>query len=238
MKIGLFTDAHYCKSEVLGGSRYALASFEKTKASMEHFKREGVDIVFCLGDLTDNDLNDTYLDVAENFKAIMSLIYSYDIPFYLVPGNHDYHIMKGDDIEKIGGIRLPPYTVSTNKYDFIVLDANFRESMERFDSAGVVWDDSNLPQYQIDFLEKELSSSDRKCVVLVHENLDPSVDKRHIIKNADKIRDIISKSGKVCMVLQGHYHPGNTNIIDDIPYITLPAMCESSDDYFRIIELN
>ena len=57
--------------------------------------------------------------------------------------------------------------------------------MERFDKAGVEWTDSNLPPSQIDFLKNELAKSDKPCVILVHENLDPSVDKMHIIKNAD-----------------------------------------------------
>ena len=109
--------------------------------------------------------------------------------------------------------------------------------MKRFDKAGVEWTDSNLPPSQVDFLKAEHDVANKKCVVLVHENLDPSVDKMHIIKNADQIRSIVKESGKVCMVLQGHYHKGNENIINNIPYITLPAMCEGETNSFKIIEL-
>ena len=47
----------------------------------------------------------------------------------------------------------------------------------------------------------------------------------------------VKESGKVCMVLQGHYHKGNENIINNIPYITLPAMCEGEENSFLILEL-
>ena len=39
------------------------------------------------------------------------------------------------------------------------------------------------------------------------------------------------------MVIQGHYHAGAERIIDSTPYITLPAMCEHAENYFKIIEI-
>ena len=128
-------------------------------------------------------------------------------------------------------------TVETEKYDFIVLDANYRSSMVRFDIEGVEWTDSNLPPQQLEYLRSALDSSDKECIVLVHEKLDPAIHVTHVIKNADKVREIIRESGKVRMVLQGHYHCGAEAEIDGIPYITLPAMCEHIEGYYRILDL-
>lgn len=237
MKIGLFTDCHYCHADKIGGNRRPMLSFQKIKEAMERFKEESVDIVFCLGDMTDHDENSTKEDIISCFKEAMQAIKSYQIPFYLVPGNHDYLVMTAEDMEREADFKIPPYTIETEKYNFIILDANYRSNMVRFDKAGVEWTDSNLPPFQIDFLKNELDNANTPCIILVHENLDPSVDKYHIVKNADQIRDIIKSSGKVKMVIQGHYHQGNENTVDGIPYITLPAMCEGEENYFKILEL-
>ena len=236
MKLGLFTDCHYCKSK-LGGGRDAKASSEKIRISMETFKEAGVDICFCLGDLTDNGAEDTRETVAECFKEAFELASSYGIPFYLVPGNHDYLILKAEELLKLADYKIPPYTVETEKYDFIVLDANYRSSMVRFDIEGVEWTDSNLPPFQLEYLKNALDGANKECIVLVHENLDPAIHIFHVIKNADRVRSIIRESGKVKLVLQGHYHDGAEAQIDGIPYITLPAMCEHSEGYYRILDI-
>ena len=118
------------------------------------------------------------------------------------------------------------------------MDANYRADGRRFDVAGVEWTDSNLSQDQVDFLRYELEKANTDCIVCIHENLDPFVEMRHIIKNAEEVREIIRKSGKVKLVLQGHYHLGAERMIDDIPYITLSAMCEGTDNSYRILTLS
>jgi alkaline phosphatase len=237
MKIGLFTDCHYCRADNIGGNRRPKLSYQKINEAMTHFKNQSVDMVFCLGDMTDHDENSTKEDIISCFKEAMSLISSFNIPFYLVPGNHDYLVMTAADMERESNYKTPPYTIKKEGYTFIILDANYRSNMVRFDEAGVEWTDSNLPPHQVEFLKNELESASTPCIILVHENLDPSVDKYHIIKNADQIRNIIKSSGKVKMVIQGHYHQGNENTIDNIPYITLPAMCECETNSFKILEL-
>ena len=237
MKRGLFTDCHYCYADYIGETRRPILSLNKIKEAMEEFSKAGVDMVFCLGDLTDHDENSTKEDIIACFKEAMTLINSYNIPFYLVPGNHDYLVMTAEDMEREAHFKIPPYTVCTESHNFIILDANYRSNMERFDKAGVEWTDSNLPPHQIDFLKNELECATTPCIVMVHENLDPSVDKYHIIKNADQIRSIIKSSGKVSMVIQGHYHSGNENTVDGIPYLTLSAMCEGEKNSFKILEI-
>lgn len=237
MKIGLFTDCHYCKAEYLGPTRRPSLSMNKIREAMDEFKSKNVDMVFCLGDLTDHDESSTKEEIIGCFREAMRLICSYNIPFYLVPGNHDYLVMTADDMEREAGFKAPPYTVEAGTYKFIVLDANYRSNMVRFDTAGVDWTDANLPPHQVEFLRAELNNTTMQCIVLVHENLDPCVDKMHIIKNAEQIREIIKDSHRVALVIQGHYHKGMEGVIDNIPYITLPAMCEGEGNSFRILEL-
>jgi 3',5'-cyclic AMP phosphodiesterase CpdA len=164
----------------------------------------------------------------------LELIRSYDIPFCLVPGNHDFLVLKREDFRS-AGVQVPPYAISANGYRLIFLDANYRSDMRHFDVAGEEWTDANLPKEQCRFLENELNAATEPCIVCIHENLDPFVEKDYIVKNADEIREIIK--GKATMVLQGHYHEGAERVIDGIPYVTFCAMCEGKDNAYRIIEL-
>ena len=132
---------------------------------------------------------------------------------------------------------ISPYALSDGGYRLIFLDANYRSDSRRFDIVGVQWTDSNLPNEQCDFLKAAISEASEPCVVCIHENLDPLVDELHNIKNAERIRDIIRKNGKVTLILKGHYHPGAEHTIDGIPYVTVPAMCEETVNAYRILTL-
>lgn len=237
MKIGVFTDVHYCGAEVLCGSRRPSLSLEKIREAMEAFSAEKVGVCICLGDLTDHTADDTNENTRAYFYEALNLIRSYGIPFFLVPGNHDYIAMTAEDLRG-AEIKIPPYSISFGGYRFIFLDANYRSDGRRFDVAGVEWTDSNLTSEQILFLKDALSETDEPCIICIHENLDPFVESHHIVKNSEKIRQIIRESGKVKLVMQGHYHLGAERTIDGIPYITLPAMCEGTDNSYQILVLD
>lgn len=234
MKIGLFTDVHYCKAEVLCTNRRPSLSIGKLREAMDAFKAEKVDACLCLGDLTDHAPTDTKEDVVACFREALALIRSYGIPFHFVPGNHDYLMLTGEELEA-AGLPLPPYKVSLGDCELIALDANYRSDMRRFDEAGVEWTDSNLPKEQCDFLKNALLENGKRKIICIHENLDPSVDHFHLVKNADSVREIIK--GKASLVLQGHYHLGAENVVDGIHYITLAAMCEGEENSYRILTL-
>lgn len=236
MKFGLFTDTHYSQYEGSPtGTRRPKKSYEKVKTAFETFKKAQVDFVCCLGDLTDKTESDTREDSLNNLKEISSLINSYNIPFYLIRGNHDCLLMNRNDFLEYFE-NVAPCVYKKDEITFILLDANYRSSMKSFDEEGEVWDDANIPDEQIELLESSLYQS-TQAIVMIHENLDPTVDSRHIVKNADDVRQIIKESGKVKMVIQGHFHEGANTDVDGIPYITIPAMCELDNVPYEIIEI-
>ncbi len=235
MKIGIFTDTHYCDDEIKCYIRRPKLSLKKVEQAMEYFKSVEVDMCICLGDLTDCATDD--FSGSDSLYEVISVIKKYNIPFYCIPGNHDYIDYSADTFfEKVGTL-MPPYCIDTPDYKLIMLDANYREDYRRFDVAGVIWNDSNLPPKQVDFLKKTLETADKKCIIFIHENLDCNIDEQHVIKNADEIRNIIEKSNKVKLVVQGHFHSGAYNVINDIRYFTLPAMCDGERNCFAILEL-
>ena len=118
MKIGVFSDAHYCRADALCNTRRPSLSLAKVREAMDAFRLTGVDVCICLGDLTDHAPTDTKDDVASCFYEILELIRSYNIPFYLVPGNHDYLMLTADELSE-AGIKIPPYTLCAGGYQFV-----------------------------------------------------------------------------------------------------------------------
>ena len=237
MKLGLFTDVHYCHADILCKTRRPLLSIGKLHEAMEFFKSKGVELCICLGDLTDHPKDNTKEETLSCLGEVMETVNSYNIPFVLVPGNHDYLMMTADELSEAVCCQIPPYSLKFNECTLIVLDANYRESGNRFDIEGVKWTDSNLTASQLEFLKNELEKAQNECIVLVHECLSPFVEERHIIKNADKAREIIKDSQKVKIVISGHYHKGGDHTVDGIRYLTIPAMCEGEENYYKIFEI-
>lgn len=234
MKLGLFSDPHYCREDVLCGTRRPRLSLAKIGEALDAFRREDVSLVVCMGDLTDRSASHEEAIVC--LSELTALIGKSGLPFRNVPGNHDYLDFTAEELSR-AGLRTPPYTEVWDGVRLIVLDANYRSSMRRFDLAGVEWTDSNLPPEQLCFLETTLQMSAEPCVVLIHENLDPAAGEEHTVRNAEEARKIIADSKKVSLVIQGHYHPGMEHEIGGIRYLTLPAMCEGEANRFRILEI-
>ena len=51
IKLGIFTDPHYCDQDVTCRTRRPVLSYGKIREAMETFVREKVDFVLCLGDI-------------------------------------------------------------------------------------------------------------------------------------------------------------------------------------------
>lgn len=238
MKIGLFSDPHYCKADDLGLNRRPVFSLEKIKEAMGAFKNQGVELCFCLGDLVDHAVGDTKKEVLENLNEVLSVIRSYGIPFYLVPGNHDFADLTREDYINAGVDFPHPYSIiEAEDCDFLLIDANIRSSGKHFDTEGHVWDDANIVEASFKPVFSSFISTEKKHIVLVHENLDPTVQEQHIIKNAESVRKVINESGRVKLVIQGHFHYGSDWYDGEIHYHTVKAMCLGKSNYYEIIEL-
>ena len=236
MKFGIFTDSHYCPADVYCKTRRPRLSLGKVQQAMEAFVREGVEAVLCLGDMTDRCDSD---EIARGcLNELLDLIRSYGLPFYLVPGNHDYKSFSRADWARLEGVRTAPCTVDTDRARLILLDGCYRSDMRCYDEAGEEWTDANLPPEQMAFLRRSLGESGKSCTVIIHQQLDPDFPvKPCMIRNSEEVRLILQESGKVSLVLQGHHHEGFDQTRDGIRYLTLPAMCEGEENRYFIMDL-
>ncbi len=236
MKIGVFSDLHFCSSENLGLGRYPKIGFERLISALNDFKHNEVDFCVCLGDLVDKSEHDTRNEVFGYLSECVAQIRAFDIPFYLVPGNHDFLELTRDDFKGVG-VNVAPFVIKDEGVTLIALDANYRKD-GHFDTIGEKWDDAHIPDDQLEMLEREIKQSSAPCVVLIHENLDPTVDFAHQVRNGFLARRIIqSYADKVRLVLQGHYHYGADTLAEGVPYHTVKSICVATNEtFYEILE--
>ena len=237
MKLGLFSDPHFCPKDVTCGTRRPALSFGKIREAMEVFRAETVDLVVCLGDLADEcGTPEENIAAAEELSA---MIRSFGLPVFCVPGNHDYQNFTREEFARYtGGLNAPPSYRTGEGKTLIFLDANCADNGTVYRRNALDWTNAYLTEEQRDILRDALTPEETKeAYVFVHQNLDPTVESHHIIRNAADVREMIRTSGKVKAVFQGHYHPGKESVIDGLPYHTLPAMCEGEENRFFVMEI-
>ena len=234
MKIGIFTDSHYCTLSFEDDRKPELSAL-KIKSMMADFKNSGVEMVICMGDLLhrESDSEQNF----KNLKYISTLINSYNIPVTLIPGNHDYEIFSMEDYSSISGFETAPVSIETNKSKLILLDACCDDDCTLHTPPENDWANSYVPSSQIEWFKNELEDKSKKCYVFTHQCLDYNVECHHIIRNAVLINSIISDAGNVDHVYSGHYHPGNESVINSINYTTLKAMVMGEENSYLIIDI-
>jgi len=231
MKIGIFTDPHCSSEEIACSTRRPSLSFGKIRTAMTRFKEENVSLVLCLGDMMN-------AREPELLSRLSEMIRSFGIPFFCLMGNHDYYDFSREEFSRLTGNAYPPFTLTAGGRTLIFPDANYLDDGRLYNHENLDWTNSFLPEDQLEKLRSVLADpSVTEAYVFLHQNIDPDVEKHHIIRNAAEIRDIITQSGKVKEVYGGHYHPGHENVIGGIPCHTLPAMCEGEAIPFVIAEI-
>ena len=235
MKIGLFSDPHYCHIEIPSPRRFTL-SYKKITEAMECFKAEGVELVICLGDLVDDCRNDE--DNVRSIEKVVALIRSYGIPFYCLMGNHDYQNFTREEFNRLTGGAYPPARLDVSNSTILFLDCNYGDDGRVYEPGKVNWVDTRLPEEQLNALKANLADPTVKnAYVFAHQSIENEVEEHHIVHNAAEIRDALAASDKVRAMLQGHYHPGHDTTIDGVTYHTVAAMCEGEANPYEIFEI-
>lgn len=234
MKLGIFTDPHCCAAARIGDIRRPALSMGKLQESVALFTAEGVDAVICLGDLL--NIWGTQQEMEKCLDEVSALLRDPGIPVLCCPGNHDCEIFEKDEFIRRSGLICAPACVDMGGVRLILLDANYFSDGGSYTPARSDWTDSCLPESELERLKKVLDT-DLPCYIFLHQVLDPAVEPRHIVKNANEIRTILAAAGNVRGVWQGHYHLGAENVIDGIPYHTLPAVCDRENNPRVVVEL-
>lgn len=236
MKFGLFADPHYSKMELSNGTRRHSLSFAKVQTAMEYFVREKADLVLCLGDFVDH--SDDHSQVLPATKSLCGMIRSFGLPFYSLMGNHDCQLFTPEEFQMHTEGFLPPFSLRFGQTVLLFPNANFEDDGRAYVPGQVDWTNTYLPPSELLRLRQALEDpTTQTAYIFLHQNLDPTVEAHHIIRNAAEVRAMLEASGKVHTVFQGHYHLGNETLLNSIRYITLPAMCEGEQNPFFLFSI-
>ena len=237
IQFGVFADLHYAKGITVCETRTCYQSLDKLKVILPKMKH--CDFIMNLGDLINGTgnigLDEMYLD------AVMELLKSY--PVYHVVGNHDAFSLPKEKIVPVMPGLGSVYSFDREEIRFIVLDGNFYDNSEAYNTTRHEWMNTLIPPAQIEWLKYELEKCER-AILFCHQNLDSRIWKEsglpddrdpHCVINAGKVRAVIERSGKVKCVIQGHCHAGCETKINGVKYITLSALCEKDNKPYCIV---
>lgn len=234
IKIAHVSDVHF--SQELDNTPYKLR-----KQSGEIFddvieqinETSGISFVMITGDLVDRAKEkelDGFLEHAKKIKY----------PWYFAFGNHD-SMLGGylttdkylDKVKKANSdIKSDEtyYSFSPKKgFKVIVIDAVIRD---RLTSNG------HLPEEQIKWLDRELNNSQNQTVIICTHIpvLAPIADSNHFMDNGQEVMNVLSKYKNPIIVLQGHYHVSKIKQINNLLFVSTPALV-SYPNAFREITI-
>lgn len=223
VRIGMVTDLHYADKPP-AGSRYYRETLAKFKEAAARFYQDKPDFMVELGDL---------IDAADSVETEKKYLATINKEFAALPGDKHYvlgnhcvtTLTKEEFLEGVGQ-KKPHYSFDANGFHFIVLDACFRSDGQPYGRNNFKWNDSNIPEEQVEWLRADLKATTAKTIVFAHQRLDVKND--HGVKNAEQVRRVLEESGKVLAVFQGHSHKNDLKDIGGIHYCTLVAMVEGS----------
>lgn len=233
MKIGFFTDAHYSSQTVTCGVRYNSRSLEKVQHAVAAFQKAGCDLIVCLGDLIDREMEHT--QEVRNLQVISEVLHSSKIRTICIMGNHDAFAFTPEEFRDVSKLETAPLLISKDSKHLLFLDTCYFRTGVHYAPGDTDWTDTFLPEAEQ--LREFLPALQGEVWVLMHQNVDPSVPQNHSLANARQVREILEESGRVRGVWQGHYHPGASSRVNNIAYVTFPAMCEKEENFYCIQEI-
>ena len=184
-------------------------------------EKEKVDFIIQLGD---------FCMPLEKNKPFLKVWNSFEGQKYHVLGNHDMDVSPKIVTQDFWGMEKSYYSFERGDFHFIVLDANFFKSGEKY----VGYENGNyfanlesrayIPPQQINWLKKDISQTDKLVVVFSHQSLEHWGG----IKNRTEIHRIFKeanqKKKKVVACFCGHDHEDRYAEIDDVHHIGLNSL--------------
>lgn len=233
MKIAIVNDIHVGR---------ALAYFGKVRASshliegkiepiLNHIVKEhSPDLLVNLGDLIRSEEKEIDLSAYARLLGPFSKI---EIPVIHLLGNHELKRMTEGEVENAWLKRnfiqnsFGSCVVDGIRFIWLGLELNPNDSFK-----------GRLPSKQLNWLQTEIQQS--PCPVLIfshmalddhdttgnffYEALDSKSKKALFLENQKDVRDIIQSFNHVKGVFQAHLHYFNVKLINEVPYVTCPAM--------------
>lgn len=189
------------------------------------------EFVVVLGDLIE-DVNNKEIDL-ESFKKAANLLKPLTMPYHVLVGNHDVRTISQQEIARLFNYDKMYYSFDSDDFHLVAL--SFEMTGEHTTDLTDIR--AEVPVKQIDWLKKDLASSDKPTIVFIHYGLAEDDMKgnfwfegeiKHaVINNRIAVRDILEESDKVKAVFSAHQHWNRMNIHNKTPYFTVTSLVEN-----------
>ncbi len=244
MKKGLCSA--FCDITICAGK--SALKYEKLKKAIEVFAHSNLDFLIELGDFKDQDNLPQREQTIAYLDEIEKVFQSFRGPVYHVLGNHDMDSISKEDFlqhtsNEGGANKKNYYSFCFDQVKFIVLDANYNQDGTPYDTGNFDWTKAYIPKEQTEWLQKELTESNKPVILFIHQLLDrfSDISKSLCVSNADEIVSLLEKNGNVLAVFQGHHHAGHYSFRNNIHYWTMKGMIEGGlpdNNSFAVVEID
>lgn len=229
LKFAQVSDVHLSSEKVNKGYRLTASSKNLLDDAIDEINNTpNLDFVFFTGDVID-------VPFEKNFSMFFEHANNLKYPYYAVPGNHD--ICVGGYMSKSLFVDLMKH--NNNDFKFTKTYYSFTPKIGyKVIALDPVIDsrvtaNGELPQEQLDFLEKEMSLAGNNIVLIFmhHPLKQPFTSDGHRLLNADSVYQILNKYDNPIAIFSGHYHTTKVLKDDNIIHVSTPALISYPNAY-------
>ncbi|HVQ00846.1 MAG TPA: metallophosphoesterase [Candidatus Thermoplasmatota archaeon] len=185
------------------------------------------DFVVISGDLVFGQLYPR--EYAHEYSKLYEMLQRFDVPTYIVPGNHDSYRRPGEDGQAIWKQYFGPlyYSFNYGPFHFVAVNSYDLPARNRWAVGPIAgyWGGS-IQDEQLTWISSDLNQSSNATLTFMFMHHNPLWDTRndslfhnHDYMNRQQILDLINQHG-VDMVLAGHVHYDSVNIVNGTTFIT------------------
>ncbi|MDC0935830.1 metallophosphoesterase [Pirellulales bacterium] len=224
-RLGLLTDIHYADRSP-AGTRHYRDSLAKVQEAIKTLNKEKAERLVHLGDLVDT--GETLEKEIGHLRTIEAEFAKFHGPRNYVLGNHCVWTLTKEEFLENTAAEAAHVAFDHGPFHCVLLDACYRADGVDYGRQDFDWTDTNIPKQQIDWLRDDLAKTDKPTIVFVHQRLDGEGKEIYVVNNAEAVRAVLEKSGKVLAVIMGHSHQNSYREVGGIHYCVLRAVIEGA----------
>lgn len=172
------------------------------------------------------ELGDFCMPKEEN-KPFLKRWQDYAGEKYMLLGNHDMDNCSKEEVMQFIGMNNRYYSFDKGDFHFIVLDPNNIYDGEKY----IPYENGNYFGYgekvsyvdpeQVEWLKKDLQSTDKRCIIFSHQSFECSSQNREDIRKIFEDENLRAGYKKVAVAFSGHDHTNYMKEINGIAYIQI-----------------
>mgnify|MGYP001063138947 CR=1 FL=1 len=237
LRIGVVTDVHVHDADSPVEKKVMTNYAERMTAFVDAMNAWPADIVIELGDLVNGAFvmggaPGDMTRIAGLLDEAVTLLSPFYGPIHYVVGNHDLYNLSKDQFLSAVGKDETYYSFDLGGFHFVILDAEYNHPGEEDYDHVFMRVKCRIPRHEIEWLHSDLAGTTLPTIVCIHQPLDSSFDATAggpPVVNNQEVRQVLSDSGVVIAVFQGHDHDNRYQQIDGIHYVTFAAMVDHTD---------